>query len=86
MSSKELEALTRRFATELEGIIGPDSDIPAPDVNTNADVMAWIMSEYSKLHGFNPAVVTGKPLDLHGCPGRDEATGLFGYALILARA
>ena len=63
MSPKELEALTRRFATELEGIIGPDSDIPAPDVGTNAQTMAWIMDTVSMHRGYSvPGVVTGKPL------------------------
>jgi len=56
-------------------VIGPTQDIPAPDVNTNAAIMGWIMDEYSKHYGFSPAVVTGKPLQLFGSPGRDEATG-----------
>src|SRR5437870_3368330 len=85
LSDAELERLTRTFVLKIHDIIGPQLDIPAPDVNTNANVMAWIMSEYSKLHGFNPAVVTGKPLDLHGCPGRDEATGL-GVAFTIREA
>ncbi|HEY3116839.1 MAG TPA: Glu/Leu/Phe/Val dehydrogenase dimerization domain-containing protein [Chloroflexota bacterium] len=85
LSRAELERHTRTFVLKIHDVIGPQLDIPAPDVNTNADVMAWIMSEYSKLHGFNPAVVTGKPLDLHGCPGRDEATGL-GVAFITREA
>lgn len=75
MSEKEVERVTRRFVQQIHEIIGPQVDIPAPDVNTNATVMAWIMSEYSKIHGFAPAVVTGKPLDLHGSAGREEATG-----------
>jgi glutamate dehydrogenase (NAD(P)+) len=76
MSSKELEALTRRFATELEGIIGPDSDIPAPDVGTNAQTMAWIMDTVSMHRGFSvPGVVTGKPLAIGGSVGRADATG-----------
>ena len=53
----------------------PQRDIPAPDVNTNAQVMAWVMDDYSKIHGFSPATVTGKPLDLHGSEGREAATG-----------
>ena len=56
-------------------MIGPDIDIPAPDMGTNAEVMAWIMNQYQKYHGFNPACVTGKPVELYGIPGREEATG-----------
>lgn len=76
MSSKELEALTRRFATELEGIIGPDSDIPAPDAGTNAQTMAWIMDTVSMHRGYSvPGVVTGKPVAIGGSVGRADATG-----------
>ncbi|HET7027804.1 MAG TPA: Glu/Leu/Phe/Val dehydrogenase [Candidatus Limnocylindrales bacterium] len=76
MSPKELEALTRRFATELEGIIGPDSDIPAPDVGTNAQTMAWIMDTVSMHRGYSvPGVVTGKPIPIGGSQGRADATG-----------
>jgi glutamate dehydrogenase (NAD(P)+) len=75
LSPRELERLTRRFVQQIHDIIGPHADIPAPDVNTNAQVMAWIMDEYSKIHGFSPAVVTGKPVDLFGSRGREEATG-----------
>jgi glutamate dehydrogenase (NAD(P)+) len=76
MSSKELEGLTRRFATELEGIIGPDSDIPAPDVGTNAQTMAWIMDTVSMHRGYSvPGVVTGKPIAIGGSVGRADATG-----------
>jgi glutamate dehydrogenase (NAD(P)+) len=75
MSRFELERVTRRFVEQCKEIIGPTIDIPAPDVNTNADVMAWIMDEYSRHNGFSPAVVTGKPLHLFGSEGRDEATG-----------
>jgi len=76
MSTKELEAVTRRFATELEGIIGPDSDIPAPDVGTNPQVMAWIMDTISMHRGYSvPGVVTGKPLSIGGSAGRSDATG-----------
>ncbi|MCZ6689205.1 MAG: glutamate dehydrogenase [Planctomycetota bacterium] len=75
LSHKDLEKITRKFTLEIHEVIGPQKDIPAPDVNTNAQVMAWIMSEYSKIHGFSPAVVTGKPLDLHGSQGREPATG-----------
>jgi glutamate dehydrogenase (NAD(P)+) len=75
MSRFELERVTRRFVEQCKEIIGPTIDIPAPDVNTNADVMAWIMDEYSRHCGFSPAVVTGKPLHLFGSEGREEATG-----------
>ncbi|BCL83338.1 glutamate dehydrogenase [Ktedonobacteria bacterium brp13] len=75
MTSAELERLTRRFATEISIIIGPHSDIPAPDVNTNAQVMAWIMDTYSMDQGYSvPAVVTGKPLSIGGSEGRNDAT------------
>ena len=85
LSHDELERLTRKLVQKIHDIIGPRLDIPAPDVNTNAEVMAWIMSEYSKIHGFNPAVVTGKPVELHGSEGRDEATGL-GVVYIIEEA
>jgi glutamate dehydrogenase (NAD(P)+) len=75
MSENELNKVTRRFVEQTKEIIGPTIDIPAPDVNTNARVMGWIMDEYSKYAGFSPAVVTGKPLELFGSEGRDEATG-----------
>ncbi|GAC1380493.1 MAG: Glu/Leu/Phe/Val dehydrogenase [Ktedonobacteraceae bacterium] len=75
MSSAELERLTRRYTTEISIIIGPRSDIPAPDVNTNPQVMAWIMDTYSMHEGFSsPAVVTGKPLSIGGSEGRNDAT------------
>jgi len=75
MSERELNVVTRKFVEQTKEIIGPTIDIPAPDVNTNAKVMGWIMDEYSKYAGFSPAVVTGKPLELFGSEGRDEATG-----------
>ncbi len=75
LSMKELEGLTRRFTTEIEVLIGPERDIPAPDVNTNAQVMAWIMDTYSMHQGYTvPGVVTGKPISLGGSEGRTEAT------------
>ncbi|MFN8621714.1 MAG: Glu/Leu/Phe/Val dehydrogenase [Chloroflexota bacterium] len=75
LSKRELEGLTRRFATELSVLIGPERDIPAPDVNTNAQVMAWIMDTYSMHQGYTvPGVVTGKPISLGGSEGRNEAT------------
>lgn len=76
MSLAELERLTRRFTWELVPILGPERDIPAPDVYTNPQVMAWIMDTYSILHGHTvPGIVTGKPLELGGSLGRFEATG-----------
>ncbi len=75
LSAGELERLTRALTSKIDVIIGPSEDIPAPDVNTNAQTMAWMMDEYSKMHGYSPAVVTGKPVELGGSLGRDEATG-----------
>ena len=76
MSRAEIERLTRRYASEILIIIGPDKDIPAPDVYTDARVMAWIMDTYSVAHGHSvPGVVTGKPISLGGTLGRKEATG-----------
>ena len=75
MSEGDLFQVTTSFVEQMKEVIGPTPDIPAPDVNTNAKVMGWIMDEYSKYAGFSPGVVTGKPLDLFGSEGRDEATG-----------
>ena len=76
MSQQEIERLTRRFIWEISGMLGPEQDIPAPDVNTNPQVMAWIMDTYSILKGYSvPGVVTGKPIELGGSLGRFEATG-----------
>ena len=76
MSQNELEHLTRRYASAILPIIGPDQDIPAPDVYTNSQVMAWIMDTYSMTKGYPiPGVVTGKPISLGGSLGRNEATG-----------
>ncbi len=75
MSERELYEVTRQFVGHIKEIIGPNLDIPAPDVNTNSKVMGWIMDEYSKFYGFSPGVVTGKPLHLFGSEGREEATG-----------
>src|SRR4051794_18640421 len=74
-SQHELEQITRSFIDKVEKVLGPNRDIPAPDVNTNAQTMAWMMDEYGKLHGHNPAVVTGKPIALEGSYGREAATG-----------
>ncbi len=77
LSEKELQALTRRYTTEISLFIGPEMDIPAPDVGTNAQVMAWIMDTYSMHRGYSvPAVTTGKPLAVNGSAGREYATGL----------
>ena len=77
LSARELERVTRRFATELQGIIGPETDIPAPDVGTNAQTMAWIMDTVSMHAGYTvPGVVTGKPVGLGGSEGRADATGM----------
>ena len=75
LSMNEIEKLTRIFTQKIDCVIGPNEDIPAPDVNTNAQVMSWLMDEYSRRHGFSPACVTGKPIDLLGSHGREEATG-----------
>lgn len=75
LSARELEALTRKFTQRLGDFIGPYRDIPAPDMNTNAQTMAWMMDEYGRRHGFTPGVVTGKPVELWGIRGREEATG-----------
>lgn len=76
MSERELERLTRRYTTEISLLIGPESDIPAPDVYTNAKVMGWMMDTYSMHKGYSvPGVVTGKPLSIGGSLGRNEATG-----------
>jgi glutamate dehydrogenase (NAD(P)+) len=76
LSPRELEMLTRRFATEISSLIGPSKDVPAPDMGTNAQVMAWIMDTYSMHHGYTVSgVVTGKPVSVGGSMGREEATG-----------
>ncbi len=75
MSPTEVQRMTRRFTNGIAHVIGVYRDIPAPDVNTNAQVMAWMMDAFSQSHGYSPAIVTGKPLDLGGAPGREAATG-----------
>ena len=74
-SKTELERMSRRFFRAIDPIIGINVDIPAPDVNTNAQIMSWFMDEYSQLHGYSPAIVTGKPIELGGSEGREAATG-----------
>ena len=74
-SNYELERLSRKFFRAIDPVIGPNIDIPAPDVNTSPVVMGWFMDEYSQAHGYTPAIVTGKPLELGGSEGREHATG-----------
>jgi glutamate dehydrogenase (NAD(P)+) len=75
MTQEELQRLTRKFIGRIHLLIGDNEDIPAPDVNTNPQVMAWIVDEYAKFHGFTPGVVTGKPVVIGGSLGRTSATG-----------
>ncbi len=85
LSKIELERLTRRYTAEIINIIGPDIDIPAPDVNTNAQIMAWIMDVYSMQKGRTiPGVVTGKPIEIGGSVGREPATGMGLYYVLEA--
>jgi glutamate dehydrogenase (NAD(P)+) len=81
LSRGELERLTRKFIEKIHDMIGPFKDIPAPDMGTDAQVMAWIMNEYGKFEGFHPACVTGKPVEFHGSAGREAATG-YGVAIV----
>ncbi len=71
----ELQQITRSFIDKIEKVLGPTRDIPAPDIGTNAQTMAWMMDEYGKLRGHTPAIVTGKPISLEGSYGREAATG-----------
>ncbi|MEO0530097.1 MAG: Glu/Leu/Phe/Val dehydrogenase dimerization domain-containing protein [Planctomycetota bacterium] len=75
LSDDEREQITRKLVDSIHQVIGPDTDIPAPDMATGYREMAWIMNQYAKYHGFNPGVVTGKPVEHYGIPGREEATG-----------
>ncbi|KAH6809937.1 glutamate dehydrogenase 2 [Perilla frutescens var. frutescens] len=75
LTTSELERLTRVFTQKIHDLIGDNTDVPAPDMGTNSQTMAWILDEYSKFHGYSPAVVTGKPVDLGGSLGREAATG-----------
>lgn len=84
LSKSELERITRKFIDGLHDVIGPDTDVPAPDMGTDAEVMAWIMNQHNKYHGFNPGVVTGKPVEHYGIPGREEATGR-GVGILLVK-
>ena len=84
-SEVELERISRKFFRAIDPIIGVNIDIPAPDVNTNAQVMSWFMDEYSQTHGYTPGIVTGKPIELGGSEGREAATGR-GTAIITREA
>ena len=75
LTPDELQRVSRAFMDKISKLLGPTRDIPAPDVNTNAQVMAWMMDQYGKLHGHTPACVTGKPISLEGSFGREAATG-----------
>jgi glutamate dehydrogenase (NAD(P)+) len=75
LEADELQQIARSFMDKIEKVLGPTRDIPAPDVGTNAQVMAWFMDEYGKLHGHTPAICTGKPIELEGSHGREAATG-----------
>jgi glutamate dehydrogenase (NAD(P)+) len=85
MSLREVERLTRRFTSRIHRMLGPFRDIPAPDVNTNAQVMTWLFDEFSSAEGYTPACVTGKPVEMGGSLGREQATGR-GVALMVREA
>ena len=86
LSKGELERLTRNYLRAINTMVGPEKDIPAPDVNTNAQIMAWFMDEFSTLKGYNiPGVVTGKPIPLGGSQGRTQATG-YGVTVAVKKA
>ncbi len=82
MSPAEIERTTRRFTAAIHHVLGVYQDIPAPDVNTNAQVMAWLMDEYSRAYGYSPGVVTGKPVQIGGARGREAATGRGLFAVL----
>jgi glutamate dehydrogenase (NAD(P)+) len=82
LSRAELERVTRKFISRIHHLMGPMRDVPAPDMGTNAEVMAWVLDEYSSRHGYSPACVTGKPVELGGSAGRRQATGR-GVMLVL---
>ena len=86
LSDTEVERMTRMFIDKIDPVIGSHEDIPAPDVNTNAQVMAWMMDEYSRRHAYTPAIVTGKPIELGGSEGREEATGRGAVVVLEAAA
>jgi glutamate dehydrogenase (NAD(P)+) len=86
LSAKELERITRKFIDQIHDLMGPHEDVPAPDMGTSWREMAWIRNQWEKYHGFNPACVTGKPVEHYGIEGREEATGrgvgLLAYRLL----
>jgi len=75
LSNEERERLTRKFVDQIHDIVGPDTDIPAPDMGTDYQIMSWFRNQWEKYHGFHPAVITGKPVEEYGAKGREEATG-----------
>jgi glutamate dehydrogenase (NAD(P)+) len=85
MSENEIKQMTRRYTQHISYILGIHRDIPAPDMNTNAQIMAWMMDAYGQMHGYTPGIVTGKPLELGGSPGRESATAQ-GLAYVLQAA
>ncbi len=82
MSEREIREMTRRYTQHISYILGINRDIPAPDMNTNAQIMAWMMDAYGQKHGYTPGIVTGKPIPLGGSPGREQATAQ-GMAYVL---
>lgn len=85
MSQREIREMTRRYTSHISYILGINRDIPAPDMNTNAQIMAWMMDAYGQKHGYTPGIVTGKPIALGGSPGREPATAQ-GLAYVLEAA
>ena len=85
LSNDELNRLTRRYTINIEHLLAPNRDIPAPDLGTNAQIMAWMMDAYGQLHGHSPAIVTGKPVEMGGSLGREAATGR-GVSYVLEEA
>lgn len=83
LSRGELERLSRGYIQKLHNDLGPDKDIPAPDVYTSAEIMGWMLDEYEKFHGRNPGMITGKPIELGGSKGRDKATAMGGFFVLL---
>ncbi len=75
LSRKERERISRKFIDQIHDLMGPDKDIPAPDMGTDAETMSWMRNQWEKYHGFNPACITGKPVEDYGAKGREEATG-----------
>ena len=87
MSERELREMTRRYIQHISHVLGINRDIPAPDMNTNAQIMAWMMDAYGQKHGYTPGIVTGKPIPLGGSPGREQATAQgMAYVLVAAQS